>query len=211
MKERPILFNGEMIRAILDGRKTQTRRVVKHIPALGRADDWCLKAGEGEFARMVGNYRRFCPYGAPGDALWVRETWAEAPNSEDGGDGMTGYPIHRADYDPEDVQPLRWRPSIHMPRWACRLTLRVTGVRVERVQDISEEGATAEGIDMPRCDCTEWACENCMGTGWGARPTEIFAGLWDSINAKRGYGWDANPWVWVVEFERIESNQDAAQ
>ena len=126
-----------------------------------------------------------CPYGAPGDRLWVRETWDT--------DGKT---IAYRATTPEtttDPEPMRWRPSIHMPRWASRLTLAVTSVRVERVQEITEADARAEGIEPQRSDYS----------GEDSNSLQ-FRDLWDSINAARGYGWAVNPWVWVVEFERVQ-------
>jgi hypothetical protein len=190
MKERPILFNTEMIRALLDGRKTQTRRVVKHIPMLGGPLAWCAAAAAQEpgWVNIVGDYRRFCPYGQPGDRLWVRETFKAFPDGDlfyraDFGDVI---PVH-ADDNSEDWT---WKPSIFMPRAASRLTLEIVSVRVERVQSISHRDALAEGVsyDVSKPD--------------GA-PVPTYQKLWDSINAKRGYGWDKNPWVWVVEFKRI--------
>jgi hypothetical protein len=183
--ERPILFSGPMVRAILDGRKTETRRIVKPQPPNAYLPP------EGPFKDRMGG-----PYGEPGDRLWVRETWCR---------GEAWYPAstyaYRADYEASewtehvDHDPLagaksfncmacgfeRWRPGIHMPRAACRIELVVTGVRVERLQDITEGDAMAEG------------------TGGRAG----FAALWESINARRA-PWASNPWVWVVGFSRLE-------
>jgi hypothetical protein len=191
MKERPILFNDEMVRAILDGRKTQTRRVAK----VETCDTRPLGGGH-VFITPTGCYSprtpehhvSYCPYGQPGDRLWVRETFRVI-------DGQT-QPRIAIDYraDPEDKwcrigdflgDGKKWRPSIHMPRWASRILLEITNVRVERVQEISVADAKAEGV-----------------CGLSARAE--FLMLWDSINAKRGFGWDANPWVWVIEFRRTE-------
>lgn len=218
MVERPILFSGEMVRAILDGRKTQTRRVVTH------RRYWCMEErDDGSPWPFFDPYVYAepeaievpCPYGEPGDLLYVRETHAIVPASayrcsrEDDGSPVP----HRV--SPEGVpwvncwaiyregwtrsQPSHWRPSIHMPRWASRITLRVTGVRVERVQDISTDDAFWEGVE----DCHEDGHDDCFyGT---AGPRCSFRRLWDHINGPRRYGWDANPWVWVVEFERVEA------
>lgn len=186
MKERPILFNGEMVRAVLAGQKTQTRR----IPS------------------KTQQYALFCPYGHPGDRLWVRETFctfeqsngsqgvAYRADTEDGWyspcETLTGgYPSHCSCHPGcEGCTAGRWkptwRPSIHMPRWASRITLEITDVHVERVQDISEEDVQAEGFsDRP-------ASKN------------KFRIAWDLLYWKRGLGWDVNPWVWVVTFKRAE-------
>ena len=199
MKERPILFSAPMVRALLDGSKSQTRRAVKlrngqYMPPSERAD--------------VNGWRqmlRACPYGQPGDRLWVRESHAFT----DLGDG-TPVVAYRADASqiaigratPKDDDFLipsfsfseavavdRWRPSIHMPRWASRITLEITCVRVERLVDISEADAKAEGVpelENPMLDCRDG-----------------YFDLWVSIN---GLGsWEANPWVWVIKFRRVES------
>lgn len=188
MKERPILFSGAMVRALLAGTKTQTRRIVKH----GTPDDW-----------------NACPYGSIGGRLWVRETWAR--DSEDGAlfyraDVGTGNEAddwqHNIDVG---ASGYRWRPSIHMPRAASRITLEITAVRVERLQDISEEDAIAEGVEaIPSTG------ENCgpnrfsVNCGWlflnSPTAAGAYAMLWEQINGAGS--WDANPWVWVVEFNR---------
>lgn len=202
MKERPILFSGQMVRAILEGRKTQTRRVAKigdgshvedeDIPAAyedGSRDPWIMDFQTKHYPQWV---KRHCPYGKPGDRLWVRETWADT------GWPLTGPAIaYRADPDHADHDMPRWRPSIHMPRWASRITLEVVSVRVERLQEISEEDAKAEGINNAG---EQWECYCCGGTKSTARGS--FETLWESINGPES--WDANPWVWVVEFKRIK-------
>lgn len=174
MKERPILFSGEMVRAILDGRKTQTRRVVK--PQLGDLFDY-----------ETCSPKPSCPYGAPGDRLWVRETFSLLG-------GQAEYRATRRMGEP--AAP--WRPSIFMPRWPSRIDLELTAVRVERVQDISEADAIAEGVkfyDDPNTSAVK-----------------LFIALWDSINAKRRdprsgqilpYSWADNPRVWSLTFRRI--------
>ena len=225
MKERPILFSGPMVRAILSGQKTVTRRAMKHQPCRqpvmvpnGSANFWSNPLYiEGA---MMGSQNHGCPYGQPGDRLWVRETWLEDP--EDDGTwaytqymGCKGSPlsdipkrfqkpdhcIFRADWNGPEML---WRPSIHMPRWASRILLEVTDVRVERLQDISEDQCIAEGIEgcvpgcqspydgdgAPECDCMNLSYE------------ESFQALWSSINGAKS--WSANPWVWVVEFKRIQ-------
>lgn len=174
MAERPILFSGPMVRALLDGTKTQTRRVARP-------------------KRSIEPMTDECPYGAPGDRLWVRETFAIYAN------GSVVYRASAEGLDPRSEQVLcaRWLPSIHMPRAASRLTLEITDVRVERLQKISEADAEAEGVAFmrkhPDIDETLTA-------------SQLYAALWDSINEKRGYGWDANPWVWVVSFKVVRAS-----
>lgn len=192
MREKPILFSGEMVRAILDGRKTQTRRVVKGNPNHLHFSPFACKADD--YHDEHGN-QYSCPYGARGTRLWVRETFALGPgyNGEPPGSAPDWSCVwYRADGKQRHkrrnpgARAGKWRPSIHMPRWASRITLEVKDVRVERVQDISYDYAVSEGV---RYDTT---------------PLDAFIWLWDSINAKRGHGWDTNPWVWVVEFKRVK-------
>lgn len=194
MPERPILFSGEMVRAILDGRKTQTRRPIA--PTQPRADGlW--PAGRDPLSD--------CPFGAIGDRLWVRETWGRYFT-----DGVGMHTVYRADgeHEREWLDLGRWRPSIHMPRWASRLTLRITHVRVERLQDISEEDARAEGVEpgdrLVRClqtvPCASGGPSCCGSTVMADDYRAGFQRVWRSI-----YGaetWDANPWVWAISFER---------
>lgn len=203
MKEKPILFSGDMVRAIIEGRKTQTRRVIRAQPTDARPLNIWHPHGRAMDGARFTNVQL---YAEAGDLLWVREMWAPC------GDGgvvwyRAGIPGFRAgkktgewfDYPytlgktfspPDDLE---WRPSIYMPRWASRITLRVNNVRVERVQDISDDDAIAEGIKV---------YVPVPGDGLPA-PRLQFKNLWDSINAKRGYGWDNNPWVWVVGFEVV--------
>jgi len=179
MTERPILFNGEMVRSILDGSKTQTRRVMKpQASTFAPSPIRCHELDEGGYGFFDEERDYKSPYGKPGDRLWVREThYVFSAGYKDGRDRHI---VYRAT---EPDAPCGWTPSIHMPRWASRITLEVVSVRVERVQDISEADAASEGTPILQ----------------GGNRTE-FRMLWDSINAKRGYGWDANPWVWVIEF-----------
>lgn len=191
-KERPILFSGAMVRAILEGRKTQTRRVIKPQPAAV----WTEARMENGVAcfgapHVKGISVLPCPYGTTGDRLWVRETWAVWGQFRDG----PGY-CYRADGNQHGVT---WKPSIHMARRVSRITLEVTGVRVERIQDISEADAQREGWDLSNLDPMQTYDPVSM-----RKAREWFAGLWDHINGPRGYGWQANPWVWVVEFRRVE-------
>jgi hypothetical protein len=222
VKERPILFSGPMVRALLDGRKTQTRRVVKSRPwttgdyfASGEySTDLGYEASRGEFwagfrhpsSHPDGSacYEK-CSYGAPGDRLWVREThevnrigFEEHGNGDtdyyagvayQADDGRAQFSISGATYRKLDASESHgWTPSIHMPRWASRITLEVTGVRVERLQDISRGDAMDEGCPFPN-----------MATG--DDPRQWFSGLWSQINGAES--WATNPWVWVVEFKRI--------
>jgi hypothetical protein len=188
MKERPILFSGPMVRAILDGSKTQTRRTFKGTTEhKGPYNPAYMEAHQ-----QANGWGRICPHGAPGDRLWVRETWA---HERDG----TGCPddtgvLYRAT-DPgwdDEGTGLRWRPSIFMPRIASRILLEITDVCVQRLQEISEEDARAEGAIG--------ALNDSIGDNWCAR--EAFAALWESINGTGS--WHANPWVWAITFRRLE-------
>lgn len=190
MSTKPILFSTPMVQAILDGRKTMTRRVIKPQPDCPYVgfDNWCDSPKNAE---RLGKIRK-TPY-VPGDILWVRETWCPCATINGWLDDVSLYG-YKADYD--GVVPWKWKPSIYMPREAARLFLRVTDVRAERVQDITHAGALAEGIrqcpgwkfELSECDCT----------------IAEFGKLWNGLNAKRGYGWNSNPWVWVYSFERVD-------
>lgn len=190
-----------MVRAILDGTKTQTRRVVKGAPM-----QWLVRDKFApEFVADPGNH--LCPYGQPGDRLWVRETFADLRGTGIEHRPDTSGPLKRfafaADHPPgshgDEARKefgVKWKPSIHMPRAASRITLEITGVRVERLQDISEEDALAEG-------CTSTAIVHEDGEDYtGHYASEEYQDLWESINGPGS--WDANPWVWVVEFKRLE-------
>ena len=203
VKERPILFSAPMVRAILEGRKTVTRREVKKQAALD-----CLAAGfEPAFLALPGN-ADLCPYGKPGDRLWVRESWQAdsqvdcvAPRELSHGEPIR-YP---ADWDFRQpgcamIRPGKIRPSIHMPRWASRILLEITGVRVERLQDITEDQAKAEGVRLytDHAELGDWWHVEGIET-YSADPRKSFELLWSSV----GGDWNANPWVWVVEFKRV--------
>lgn len=199
IKERPILFSGAMVRAILDGRKTVTRRVVK--PARLELLDAAAQAGEcmplGSDRQDWGYIADLCPYGKPGDQLWVRETCFI------NGPGKGSEVIYKSDPLPNwegEETDIRWRPSIHMPRWASRIQLEITSVRVERLQDISEQQAMAEGVDGKES-------ESAKSQGWCMKPIAAFRFLWRSINGPES--WQANPWVWVVEFHRIDHQEQS--
>lgn len=229
MKERPILFNGAMVRAIQAGQKTVTRRAIKHQPdvpvtdAIARREyphgpatvDWYWRPKHGHLNGMPSHGWDFkCPFGQVGDRLWVRETWfcdhfevmsrpyrkpADldlAAAREDGtlvyaADGLTPY---------EAEQPT-WRPSIHMPRWASRILLEVTAVRVERLQAISRADIRAEGLVCP----PELASDDVSPNYRDWFPA-AFRALWEST----GGDWAGNPWVWVVEFQRVQPEALAA-
>jgi hypothetical protein len=256
VKDRPILFRGPMVKAILDGRKTQTRRVIKPQPPSveevlklsGSGYKWmaCSDWGKPAQFRPVGPVwavrqiapeplMHICPYGAPCDRLWVRESLRRGAANEwhySADDLVVTVPSR----DKEAVSALRvWAhhkegdscPSIHMPRWASRITLEVTKVRVERVKDCSEADARAEGPEPnwsgplnegPAGTITEagWDAERdgymdiedqhypegCE-CGNGLTGREAFEKRWNAINAGRGFGWEKNPWVWVIEFKRV--------
>ena len=194
IKEKPILFNTEMVRAVLEGRKTQTRRVVKLAPG-----EHLVKLESGEINGVQSHSAKVkdlkCPYGKPSDRLWVRETFAPHEDAKHWPEVRTPSRCdYRASCSSGVLQEETWTPSIFMPRWASRILLEVVSVRVERIQDISEEDSWSEGYPY---DESVSRNDPYRGRKW-------FQGLWDSINAKRGYGWDSNPFVWVVEFRVLE-------
>lgn len=194
MSVKPILFSAEMVRAILDGRKTVTRRVVKPQPNGTLDQRWGGFYEDNEWILLKEPYR-------PGDVLWVRETWAENPHPWDGAKYVYRANIHPADYD-----LYKWRPSIHMPKEAARIWLRVTDVRAERLQGITPEDVCNEG-QWPY-EWSEWTGKDVLFPDW----REDFAELWDGTikRADRDrYGWAANPWVFRVEFERCEKPEEA--
>ena len=270
--EHPIPFSGSMVRAVLEGRKTQMRRVVnpqppKWVDAYSQSADpnhWlpsgvyisdpCGVLGRGSLSVRKSDMPIRCPFGVPGDRLWVRETW-RVGGLDVGGyrspirvaidykaspeidrtpwvQGATGeWLLRMRDQTLDDANqkgvdqwdhgesPARWRPSIHMPRWASRITLVVKRVWVERVQEISDIDAYAEGVEMvsapkppgygvPGLAPTFKHYQNPdFNGGRGVGVKHSFQTLWDSINASKGYGWDTKPWVWCVEFERVEDGR----
>lgn len=194
MKERPILFSGAMIRAILAGQKTQTRRVIKpsQTPCMsieendaGKPWPWREDCNNG------GDIWYPCPYGQPGDRLWVREAWSTHACFDHLRPSECPKSIHY--WADGEIKTGKRRPSIHMPRWASRILLEIVSVRVERLQSISEADAEAEGIDFLRH-------VNDADETLTAR--DLYECLWDSVNGEGS--WAANPWVWVVEFKRVE-------
>ncbi|MFA7667771.1 MAG: hypothetical protein WCX93_00295 [Burkholderiaceae bacterium] len=220
MRERPILFSGPMVRSILAGHKTQTRRVIKPQPRghiAWKNDRQWIVSGTGE----IGDTGLHCPYGEAGGRLWVRESFqfaasldhlspgAVADKCLDAGystpwaptqyeaDGQRTGSWRGFDTPPVVTEPGKLRPSIHMPRWASRITLEITGVRVERLRDISDDDVIAEGVD--NLIAAEAVGKSPLKMGLAA--TCGFAYLWDKINGPGS--WESNPWVWVVEFRRI--------
>lgn len=229
MKEKPILFSAPMVRAILDGTKTQTRRVFKYagMPTDEQPQHIC-QAGDGGWVAWFGDDKSgfdwaaftkkaypgkegiACPYGQPGDRLWVRETWAgwlagDFPNINyrAGGGEPNGLNPPSEGYDPTHAcwTDWKWRPSIFMPRWASRILLEIVAVRVERLQAISEADAEAEGIECvgEMLGLPGWKDYTCGSMLVSA--VNSYCTLWDSINGPDS--WDTNPWVWVVEFQRL--------
>ena len=192
MKERPIIFSGEMVRAVLDGRKTQTRRVVKF---------------RHHTAKLLGQQFEHglpCPYGEPGDRLWVRETWYPMQDVELSAiDNSPIEVVYKADWDRDGTTieeahdiGVYWKPLIFMPRWASRITLEIMNVSVERLQEISDVDALAEGIQIKP--------EGIPIT----TPKKWYGIYWNRLNAKRGWPWESNPFVWVIEFKMLEPAED---
>lgn len=214
MSDRPILFQGEMVRAILDGRKTQTRRIMKPQPP-AEAESVCRQLYSQEAPEFDGAWTwwagkpqkpitrpLFCRYGQPGDTLWVRETWKpvpisayrcsegvqQTPNPQDADEAA----VYKAGWD-RSSGGVPWRPSIHMPRWASRITLRITDIRVARLQSVSHEDCEAEGCPGGH--------GSIPGYPYSATPREHFQTLWNKITGPGA--WDDNPWVWAISFERV--------
>ncbi len=211
---KPILFNTEMVRAILNGRKTVTRRVVKPIPPENARLELI---GDRRHAMDLSieipgpdDHRIYTPPYLPGDILYVRETWGDYRECEEGGEGL--YYLYRADYpdgattyqypDGMTCDLPKWHPSIHMPKEAARIFLRVTDVRVERLRDITEADAAKEGLYKG------WRLGGCGSLALTAR--QAFMWLWMSLTEKGPviYTWALNPWVWVIEFERCEKPEE---
>ncbi|CNE71665.1 hypothetical protein [Yersinia kristensenii] len=248
MKECPILFNSEMVNAILSGRKTQTRRIMKRqpVPSETREGDFWFSCDKMQSMVHISDFlpsnsaiqdaheffSACCPIGAVGDQLWVRETFQgplfdyeqmESYLEDSAKFESHEYCVYKADgnttpefVDADDNLHCKWRPSIHMPRWASRINLLITGVRVERLNDISDVDAAVEGIDR---------LENNFGNGpsycdymlpdlrdtaeWYNRPRDSFRSLWNSIyGQKEGENWQANPWVWVINFEQVNGGAE---
>jgi hypothetical protein len=211
MKERQILFNGDGVRGILEGRKAQTRRKLKVQPSLYKGAIWEFPWGagcSGSYLPVMPGHATAsaCPFGKIGDQLYVRETFITGYHiNEDGkpdsfdehGNKKPETVFYRAtgdiDYwdDGDGFRNVPWKASIHMPRWASRIQLEITNIRVERLQNITEEDATAEGCDLPAVE----------GMSFKFNARHNFRHAWDSIYKN----WDQNPWVWVIEFKRVQA------
>lgn len=218
MQKKPIIFSGDMVKAILEGRKTQTRRVIVPQPPhwtwnVRPWDDRCINV-----SGVEGNYFVICPYGKPGERLWVRETAKLRSVNRRRTGHIDGFDLHyRADDEildfpgRDDYKPysfLRFTPSIHMPRWANRITLGIKGVRVERLQEITEADIVKEGIRQSESDEKYWLgpLAGVPDYPWNTAQ-QAFMSLWNEKNGKRvegKYSWDRNPWVWVIEFKCID-------
>lgn len=192
MKESPIIFSSKMVKAILEGRKTLTRRVIKPQPE-PHEQGWVWSKCEGMLVSNTGQtylskILSKCPYGQPGDRLWVKETFRTTEIYE------TLY--YKADEPWNEGKEWSWNSSRYMPRWASRITLEITNIRVERLQEISLTDVILEGF-IPSSETYQATEGNQKQTilDWGR--------FWDSLSIKRGFGWDINPWVWVIEFKKL--------
>ncbi|EPH7508776.1 TPA: hypothetical protein M2P33_003383 [Klebsiella pneumoniae] len=237
MTERGMIFNAEMVRAILDGRKTQTRREVKlnlDIARLATTYDWATSLAANHYQGLTEEQIQqkaeslrgvihpvildngqmvsiICPHGKPGDRIWVRETFCPVDDTQYGGEKWVDYRAtpryeasHPAGWDsaPNDAESLKWRPSIHMPRWASRILLEITDVRVERLNAISEEDATAEGVPPAGSLLPDYPGTFLTPKGDFATAKVAFQRLLESIYGEES--WKANGWVWVISFKRVE-------
>nr|DAF23431.1 MAG TPA: ASCH domain protein [Caudoviricetes sp.] len=225
MKERPVIFNSEMVRAILDGRKTQTRRTIANV-----GSDNCIplqkptKTKDGIYTHVMdAPGHDLCPFGRVGDRLWVREAYQgplfnfdqmETYLEDTSKFERPEFCEYRADggktpeyYDADDNLRYGWKPSIHMPRWASRITLEITGVRVERLNDISEEDAKAEGVKPAGDMLPDYPDTFLTPKGDFATAKVAFQRLWQSIYGEES--WAVNPWVWVIEFKRADAQEKA--
>lgn len=225
MKQIPILFSTPMVQAILDGRKTQTRRTIKPQPELrqfignvtgNKIEGWQIpgtdKFWQPDDAPDCSLLN--CPYGKPGDVLWVRETWSSL-NTDNGIEYGFKSTASNATLEAMEDYKLKWKPSIHMPKAACRLYLQITDIRVERLQDISEDDAKAEGIQPLLQSRMQVAIDGRLYRNYlnnpelfnhGLRPVDSFKSLWQTINGPES--WDRNDWIWVISFKRIDKPQE---
>lgn len=208
-KELPIIFSTEMVKAILSGRKTQTRRIIKQQKdfALNVKVGWIPKAfndGSNQYAFWYDSKYTIpafrCPFGKVGDKLWVRETWQTTKGLFGDDDDAFSY-LYKAD-NPSGKYPNftieKWKPSIFMPKFASRITLEITDIRVERIQDISDKDVEAEGFTTSHYYCDEKVGHVCTSG------RDLFINRWNWLNAKRGYSWENNRFVWVIEFKKLE-------
>ena len=228
MKERPILFSTEMVRALLDGRKTMTRRLVKPQPSKDDYTLWTQNGGDKKdngkhrWGKVLNNLLEAdkemfsCPYGQIGDILWVRETWADLRGMGFSIDDFPRLVAYKADSKDEGLEiakeyGIKWKPSIFMPRSASRISLRITNIRVERLNDITEEDAIREGVEKniepgqeskwePDYGYKDYTAKDLDGFPCFTA-IDSFKSLWGSINGENS--WAENPWVWVIEFEVI--------
>lgn len=218
--ERPIIFSGPMVRAILEGRKTQTRRVTNPQPELDLIASKHSPTGffDGDYMDATITNPVKCPFGAAGHKLWVREAWAPGDDMFKthqceppefvwfrADDSLRG--VDRQNSATADMRRPRWRPSIHMPRILCRVVLRIVSIEPQRLQAITDDDCIDEGID-PETD-PNWAHAEHMKIGGvqieaGSEERHAFRCLWDGLNASRGFGWRDNPWVWKITFKRVK-------
>lgn len=200
MKEHPIIFSTDMVKAILEGRKTQTRRVIKPQPPNSWKFDGFYDNGDISFSHPAGVKKiHKCSYGKVGDRLWVRETWEESIKNLFGKSVI----LYKADYidKPDDIaNASKWKSPIYMSRWASRITLEITDIRVERLQEITAN------------DCVKEGCGRTLGTNPHYHPRDRFKDLWNSIYARNDrpdgyckYSWENNPWVWMISFKRLKT------
>ncbi len=233
MTEHPIIFSTEMVKAILDGKKTMTRRVIKPQPKIVHA---LYPDATIETEQLFKNTERLkCPYGQIGDSLWVRETWNYLPNEAiENPDAPNPKVWYLADFNTRHNFAYPWKPSIFMPRWASRITLEITNIKVERLQEITEEDAKAEGFEAEKpkiwwqgyreWDLRDGRTDLLHQQSFGDKPPDWmiephrmqdrpdllttakswFISYWEHLNFKRGYSWESNPWVWVIEFKKTE-------
>lgn len=232
MKEKPIIFSADIVKAILDGKKTMTRRVIKSNHDLSRYThvDFDIDGdNKWELVRINDLKRTYTkignPYGNVGDRLWVRETWIQGyddPLIESEGDDENAVSIiYKADGKEEyrtcsaetaenwgdfsaDSEMVGFKSPIHMPRWASRILLEITDIRVERLNDISEEDAVKEGMPPSHPSIDRISIQH----GFNSFSQSCFAQLWDTLNTKKGYPWSSNPWVWVIEFKKVKNNDE---
>lgn len=204
-KEKPILFSTPMVQAILNGTKTETRRVMKPQPSVYNGNTVNVDSWGNYTSDIEDDYKTYkCPYGQPGDVLYVREQFTYLKDAKEPEQITT---IYKADahkvIHPDDIQLLKWKPSIHMPKAAARIWLQVEEIKVEQLQDITEESAIAEGIQVVKNGLIGESYGDPDGGILYGNPCNAFMSLWSRIN---GYdSWDANPWVWVVKFKVLST------